>query len=363
MGFVEANYTSILNFLNELGGTQFASVAGQIAVSAQILCVIVVILVLINMSLQAIPMSGGPVLVLLIKIVLIALFLQSWAQFNSLFLAVDSLFTGVSNRMLAASLGDGTDTTNFARELDNLGSTTSRFANVTAGRLNILGGFINGIMYVLMAILGAISLLALVVSRVVLTVLIAVAPLAIFATLTSPTKSYFESWLSAVITMFIFPLVLAGVFAVILSLANNTISGIEADEVTTIGKTLPIMQVIVLSIILVLTTPFVVQLVSGSIQLGNLVSGAGSLAARGSMAGAKGAFSGAGGLINGAKGGDAGQSAGKAARAGAAIGGGLRTAASAMSPSNFGDNLKGGINQRAGQLNRVSERVERFRGK
>jgi type IV secretion system protein VirB6 len=209
MGFIERTYQSTITFINAAGQSQYAALASDLGFATRTISIILIILVLINMGTQTRATEASVSIGLVIKLTLVALFMQNWTQFNAVFLAFDQMFDLLGQRLLAVSLGDS-DTSSFPQALDNLSFKTSEYATVTSGRLNIAGAFMSFGMAVLIAILGALATLALIISKVVLAVLVAIAPLAIVASLTPATKSFFEAWLSAVIMMFMYPLVLGG---------------------------------------------------------------------------------------------------------------------------------------------------------
>ncbi len=367
MGFIESTYVSTLAFIEGVGESEYLALAASLAETAQILSALLIILVLINMGTQTRPMLVSDSLWLIVRFTLIAIFMGSWSLFDDVFQAFNKMFEALGNQLLSASLG-ANDTTSFARELDNLSAKAGQFANVQAGRLNILGSVMNGIMVVLIGALGAFATLALIISRIVLAVLVGLAPLAIVASMTNVTKSFFSSWLSAVILMLLFPLVLSGVFATILAMGNNTIAGLEADAEMNIGTIIPVVMVLILSIIMVILSPVIVSMVGGSIELGRMTGAVGGMMARAAGTGASlagrgavGAGQGAYGAGRGAAGYDAAYGAPASQRAGAAIGGAARDTANFARPSQLGSNLVQAGEHRAAQLNRLSERIERFR--
>lgn len=365
MGFIESTYNSTVTFIGAASQSHYAALAGELGFAARTISIILVILVLINMGTQTRPTEASTSIWLIVKLTLVALFMQNWIQFNAVYLAFDQMFELIGQRLLAVSLGGG-ETTSFPKALDEMASRLGDFASVTSGRLNVAGAFMNVFMVFLLGVLGAFATLAIIIAKVVLAVLIAIAPLAIVAMLTPATKSFFESWLSAVIMMFMYPLILSGVFATILAMGNATTQSLNANDVNTIGSVIPVVMNVILSIAMVMLSPVILSLVSGSLQVGSVASGIGSFAAKGGGKAISGVKSGARmgvGAYQDVSGGELGKGASGAAQAGAFMGSGALTAAQAMSPANFGNNLKGGINQRAGQLNRMSERVGRFRGK
>ncbi|KIT16566.1 type IV secretion system protein [Jannaschia aquimarina] len=277
MGFIETIYTDTITFLDGIGETQFGQIGTAIAGPAQILAALVALLVLINMSMQWRPIDARDSLLLFVKLILVALFLQNWTQFNAVVSALYDLFDSVSTSFLDVA-GSSSGTT-FARELDQLIERQADAFNITAGRLNILGSVLNALMLFLIAIFGAFATLAMVAARVVLTLLISLAPLAIMASLSEKTKSYFEAWVSALMSMLLFPVLIAGVFATILAMSRAAIDPL-GDEINTMGDLTPLLMVVVLSIILVAASPFILTQITGSFQLGAF---AGTLA-RGSIA-------------------------------------------------------------------------------
>lgn len=360
MGFIERTYTNTMTLLDSLGQTQFESVASQIAGTAQVLSALVVVLVLINMALQVRPMEAGTSVWLIFKLALVALFMQSWADFNGVFGAIEEGFEAIGNALLAGGLGAGETTTSFPRELDNLSENMGAYANVTAGRLNILGGMINALMFGAIAVFGALATLAMVASRVVLAVLVGLAPFAILATLTTQTKSYFETWLSGVIKVLMFPLILIGIFATILGMGNATIASIDPDNIDTIGQITPVLTVLVLASFLVILSPLIVTLVAGDFALGAVTAVAGGALRR--ATGSAGRF--AGGAGRSATGME--PAAPKtAANRGAALGSAVSGAAgdTYRFAKNPVANSRDAVNLRANQINRAAERMARLRRK
>jgi type IV secretion system protein VirB6 len=369
MGFIERTYTNTMTLLDSLGQTQFESVASQIGGTAQILSALVAVLVLFNMALQVRPTEAGTSIWLIFKLVLVALFMQSWADFNGVFGAIEEGFEVIGNALLAGGLGSGETSTSFPRELDNLAENMGAYANVTAGRLNILGGMINALMFGAIAIFGALATLAMVASRVVLAVLVGLAPFAILATLTTQTKSYFETWLSGTIKVLMFPLILIGIFATILGMGNATIASLDPDNIDTIGQITPVLTVLVLASFLVILSPLIVTLVAGDFALGAVTAVASGGLRR--AAGSAGSFAGgtagraAGGAAAGAAGQAPGDGASRSGRAGNYVGGAARgavanTASFAKNPI---ANTRDGVNLRANQINRATERMARLRRK
>ncbi len=269
MGFIESIFSQIETFLTNVGASQFAAVAQAFGNTGSLVATLAVLLIIINMGVQAVPVDRVEALTLLFRITLVGLFMQSWPQFNNIMSALQNMFGGMEAAMLGAAF-QNSNVTSFAKALDDLGKNMSAFANQTSGGLNIMGAVINGIMMLFIALFSAICALGMIVARLGLAVLIALAPLAIMTTLLRQTGDYFSRWLSAVVTMLLFPVVLAGVFASVIAMGNATIGGLEPDSTTTLGQVIPVLSVIVMGIVMVLMVPFLVTMVTGNVQLGGL---------------------------------------------------------------------------------------------
>lgn len=365
MGFIERTYLNTMELLASLGQSQFEAVASEIAGTAQLVSALIAVLVLLNMALQVRHIEVGTSVWLIFKLVLVALFMQSWADFNGVFSAIEGGFGAIGNAMLAGGLGVGETETSFPRELDNLAENMGNYANVTAGRLNILGGMINALMFMAIAVFGALATLAMVASRVVLAVLIGLAPFAILATLTAQTRSYFDTWLSGVIKVLMYPLILIGIFATILGMGNATIASIDPEAVDTIGQITPVLMVLVLASFLVLLSPLIVTMVAGDFALGSVTA---IVSARAMKTGAGALRSGgaaARGVVTGAAGIEPSTGASVSARAGNYAGQAARgvVADTASYMKNPVSNTNDAVNLRANQINRASERLARLRRK
>lgn len=334
MGFIESTYSAIVGFLSGIGQTQFAAVAGGIAGSAQILAAIIAIAVVVNMSMQYRPIDMGTSITLIWKMILVALFLQNWTQFDAITSAFFDLMEGVSTAFLGAAGGTSATTqVGFAASLDDLVERLAENATVAANRLNIAGAVVNGINLILISIFGAISMIAMVTARVVLTVLIGLGPLALMASLSDKSKSFFEAWASAMMAMLLFPVLISGVFATIVGMARTSIPTAQPQ---TIGDLGPIMMTIVSAIILVMATPFILTQITGSFQL----SGFAARIAGGTLSGGKLV---GGAMIRTGRGGESRRSEGRsnAGLSGSGKSGNIAAAANAAAGQNAGASDRG----------------------
>lgn len=345
MGYVETIYTIVTNTLDGVAEAQFGQLAASIGLTGQLLAAVMTVLVLINMSMQTVPASKETSLIFLVKMVLIALFLQNWSQFNLFASAILSMFDSVAGALISSVSTATGDTLagplSFAIAFDQLMDQMKDYMNVTAGRMNILGSVINGLMWLLMGLFSAVAALLMMGSRIVITLLLGVAPLAILSTLTPITKSFFERWLSAVVAMALYPVVIAGVFATIIGIMKAVIEGIgSAESIQTLGAVTPIIAILIMSTLMAGMIPTIVGSISGQIGLKDMVTGGLARAA---------------GRITGAAAGAAG---GAAMRGTSTV---VKDTASYM--KNPVQNTRQQVDSRAAQINRASERIARLRRK
>jgi type IV secretion system protein VirB6 len=356
MGIVELIYTFVTDALSSVAEAQFGEMVALVGGTAQTLSIIVVILTLINMSTQTVPASASASVMLLVKITLIALFLQNWTQFNVVAESVLDLFDRASGAMVASFAADSgailTTPRSFAQSFDILMADVAAYFNVTAGRMNILGSVISGIMWLLSGVFSVAAAFIMVASRIVITLCIGLAPLAILCTLTSFTKHWFEKWLSFSITMAIYPVVIAGVFSTILGISKHILNEVgEANSIASLGAVIPVLGVLIMSIGMAAMVPIIVSGISGSVGVSDLVTRA---TAGGISQAARGAGSAAKNFGGGMMGSGPSENAGYVGRGANALGGAARNAASSSGEQ---------VNSRAAGINRASERMARLRRK
>lgn len=344
MGTVELIYTYATGALSSVAEAQFGQMVALVGGTAQALAIIVVILTLINMGMQAVPASASASVLLLVKITLIAMFLQNWTQFNAVANAVLDLLDRAAGAMVASFVADSSATLTtprtFAREFDDLMADVASYFNVTAGRLNILGSVITAVMWLLAGAFSIATAFLMVGSRIVITLFIGLAPLAILCTLTSFTKNYFESWLSFTVKMALYPVVIGGVFATILGISTHILAQVgEANSIESLGAVIPVLGVLLMSLLMAAMVPTIVNGIAGGVGVDMITAG-----------------------IARAAGSIAGRAGGAAARA---AGRGAATAASdtVSYMRNPIQNTNEQVNSRAAGINRAVERMERLRRK
>ena len=273
--------------------TQFGSVAATVGTLIVISSTLLVILVFINMAFQYRSMDGRTAFWLALKITLVGIFATNWVQFNSFSSAALNGIDSIAGSLIA-SVGGGAPgpSGTFAEEFVELIEALGNYLNAAGSELNWMAGAMLDILGVLMlSVLGGLAAFILVASRLMIALLIGMAPVMIFLTglfcsmVVSPdlichlfevTKDYFARWLSALISFAMYPIVVAGIFATITGVARALISELgDPAGASNIGALIPFFMMILMAKGFIVATPFIVRAISGNIVMPALTSGMG----------------------------------------------------------------------------------------
>lgn len=264
------------NFLKDSAETQFGAIASTVGSIMVLSMTLLVILVLINMSLQYRSMDGRQAFWLAVKLTLVGVFATNWVQFNSFASAVLDGIDSIAGS-LVASVGGGSPgpSGTFAEEFDGIIEEFGVYLNVIGDNMHwMVGALMGATGTFLLSALGAIAAFFMIASRVMIALLLGIAPIMIFLTLFDVTKDYFSRWLSALISFAIYPVVIAGVFATIIGVSNALISELgDPRGIETIGSFVPFLMMIFMAKGFLLATPLLVRSISGNIMMPALSGG------------------------------------------------------------------------------------------
>lgn len=265
-------------YLDTAAETQFGAVAATVGTVLVLGATLVFMLVCLNMIYQYRAMDGRTAFWLAIKTALIGVFATNWVQFNAVSTAVLHGIDSIAGS-LVASVGGGTPgpSGTFAEEFDRLIAELGEYLNAAGSELNWMAGALMDVLGVLLlSILGGLAAFVLVASRLMITLLIGIAPVMIFLTLFEVTKDYFARWLSALISFAIYPVVVAGVFATITGVATALMGELgDPDGASNIGALIPFFMMILMAKGFLFATPFIVRSISGNIMMPALSAGLG----------------------------------------------------------------------------------------
>ena len=265
-------------FLIDAAETQFGALASTVGAVMVVTMTILVVLVFINMAFQVRSMDGRTAFWLAIKLALVGLFATNWAEFNLFSTAILNGIDSIAGS-LVTSVGGGTPgpSGTFAEEFDEVIRRFAEYLNGIGDEMNwVAGGFMSVVGTVLLSLLGGLAAFFLIAARLMIALLIGLAPIMIFLTLFEVTKDYFARWLSALISFAIYPIIIAGVFATIIGVSNSLIARLaSADAIGTIGAIVPFFMMVFMAKGFILATPFLVRAISGNIVMPALSSGLG----------------------------------------------------------------------------------------
>jgi type IV secretion system protein VirB6 len=265
-------------YLDSAAETQFGAVAATVGTILVLGTTLVVILVCVNMIYQVRAMDGRTAFWLAVKIGLIGVFATNWVQFNAFSSAILNGIDSIAGA-LVASVGGGTPgpSGTFAEEFDRLIAELGEYLNAAGSELNWMAGALLDVLGVLLlSILGGLAAFILVASRLMIALLIGIAPVMIFLTLFEVTKDYFARWLSALISFAIYPIVVAGVFATITGVSSALIGELgDPEGASNIGALIPFFMMVLMAKGFIIATPFIVRAISGNIMMPALSAGLG----------------------------------------------------------------------------------------
>ena len=261
-------------YLADAAETQFGALAATVGTLGSLACTIVLIFVAINLVFQWRSLDGRQTFWICVKMVLIAIFAQSWTQFDAFSSAFLNGIDTVAGS-LVASVGGGEPgpSGTFAEEFDELLETLTEALDATSQEANWFAGAMLDIVGVLLvSLLGGIAAFILIFSRLVVALMISLAPIMIFLTLFEVTKDYFLRWLSGTISFALYPVIVAGMFATIIGVGNSLIASLgNPEEASTIGQVLPLFMLILMAKGFILSTPFIVRSISGNVVMPAMV--------------------------------------------------------------------------------------------
>lgn len=276
------------SFLTDVASNTFMSLVTASGTLVGYMAVLAVAFVGINMMLQFRPVMWSTAIALMIKLALIGIFAWNWSNFwavsNAILKAVESLAAQI---LLSAGedWGGSTIANGFGGAVDDVIEDMSNAATVIAGEMGgwFIGGIVGAICMVGLAIIGAASAVMILFPKVVITILLGLAPIAIAMSLFEATKDYFTRWLSACISWSLYPLFIASIFAIMIGMGNKMIRDLGTTDFGSIGAFIPFLILQALIIICIACLPMLVSSVSGNMQSIGVVA-AGIAAARGAGA-------------------------------------------------------------------------------
>lgn len=265
MGPVEWMVSTVEGFLDGAAESSFAAVAGALGGIMLTASTLLIILVAIGFSLQTRSMDARSAIGLVVRLLLINAFALNWVQFNVMASAIidglDDLGAGV-----VAAVGGEPPTGGFAAAFDAVMFNFANYLNAMTENMGWMGGAVaTGVGMTMMGLVGALAGGVLIFSQIMLTLLIGIAPVMIGSSLFDASKDYFHRWLSLLVGFAMYPLVIAGVMATVIGMAEEMAATLgDPAEDATLGALLPFFAMMFLAAGMVGVIPFLVRTLSGN---------------------------------------------------------------------------------------------------
>ena len=265
-------------FLNDAAETQFGAVAATVGTVTTVAVTLVLILVCINMVFQYRAMDGRTAFWLGVKIALIGIFAQNWTQFNALSTAILNGIDSIAGSLISAVGGGAPGPSGtYAEQFDLMIADFGSYMNAAGEELNwMAGAILSNLGVFLLSLLGALAAFLMVASRLMIALLLGLAPIMIFLTLFDVTKDYFARWLSAVISFALYPIIIAGVFSTITGVSTALLGELgDPTAAPNIGALVPFFMMVLMAKGFIIATPFIVRAISGNIMMPAISGGLG----------------------------------------------------------------------------------------
>ena len=200
-------------FLADAAESQFGAVASNTGTIVLLMVTLSLIGVCINMAFQFRSMDGASFFWYLVKLTLIGLFAFNWANFNAVATAIIGGLDYIAGALISSVGGGGAGATYFAGEFDRLITEFSQYLNAIGNNLNwMTGAILGGIGLVLLSLLGFMTGIVLIFAKMMLTLMLGLAPIMIALSLFDATKDFFHRWVSTTISYAFYPIVIAAVW-------------------------------------------------------------------------------------------------------------------------------------------------------
>jgi type IV secretion system protein VirB6 len=262
----------------ESGFTQIAGTVGGVITAGSAL---LVVLLGINIVAQIRPMSFGSFFAFGIKIALVGIFAQSWANFQIIY----NIITAVPDSIGAAIIGlTGVTTTGgLYVALDAMVSQVTEYGDTIGDRAGwVFGAFLGVVVWVIAGLFAAIAAGIIAYAKIVLALMVVFGPIAILCSLFKPTMPLFEAWTRSVIGYAFMPIAAAGAAGMVIAIAGEIAgSSPDPDSVETLNLIFPFIVVLFLAAGIMTQVPAIAQGLSGTIGLATNAAGLSRLAQRG----------------------------------------------------------------------------------
>uniref|UniRef100_UPI0023F27041 type IV secretion system protein n=1 Tax=Haematobacter missouriensis TaxID=366616 RepID=UPI0023F27041 len=154
-------------------------------------------------------------------------------------------------------------------EFDNLIERFSAYLNAIGNNLGwMAGAILSGIGLILLSLLGFMTGIVLIFAKMMLSLMLGLAPAMIALSLFDATKDFFHRWVSTTVSYAFYPVVIAAMFSTVVGMANALIAQMgDPASATNIGSLVPFFVIVFLAKGFVAATPLIVRGLSGNFMV------------------------------------------------------------------------------------------------
>lgn len=173
----------------------------------------------LGVALGSFAVRAGDIIQIIIRIILVFTFGLTWPNFEIVYFALTSAADALVTALFSAAGGSAVDAIDSAEQFAQTAQATS--SSVIRAEGSITRGLLGAGMYILLAALQAVYILIAGFAKIMIGILVGLAPFAIGATIFNRTQFLFEAWLSSLIGYLMYPVAAAGVMGFVATVANE----------------------------------------------------------------------------------------------------------------------------------------------
>lgn len=272
MGIITDILSVVDSTVNNVAQTGFAQTAGTVGGVITAGSALLVVLLGVNVVAQMRPMSFASVFAFGMKIALVGIFAESWTNFQVIY----NIITQVPDSIGAAilNLGGGQTESGLYSALDSMVARVTAYGDAIGDNAGwVFGAVLGALVFLVAGAFAAIAAGIIAYAKIVLTVMVVVAPLAIICSLFKPTLPLFEAWSRSIIGYSLMPIAAAGAAGIVVAVAETIAAGgPDPDNVETLSLIFPFIVVLILSAGIMTQVPAIAMGLSGAIGLASTPS-------------------------------------------------------------------------------------------
>lgn len=266
-GFVALYVKSATDILGQVNESGFSSLVSGINGIAMAAATIALVLAVFNQFLQIGYMSPNQMLGLMIKLILISYIGLQWGNFSAVSSTVQEFMDKISISILDTIAGSTKGNPSLPAAIDTILSRISTASDKALTHAAwYTGAGLAVIIVICLTVLGAVSALIIIYSKIMVSLYIIIAPIFICCLIFERLSDYFYRWLQGAVSYMMYPVITAGIMAMIAGITDSFLNSISDDSISTIAMFIPFMTLAVIATIIIIFIPIIVAGLSGMIQ-------------------------------------------------------------------------------------------------